>query len=155
SPAKSSATTPLLQARASPPAQSTRYFYFGYAYGSQAVFNPLTMFLNRGFDVLQVRAETRNIFAQSYGRNAANIARNLANPFSNIKRHGTRDFLREEIFPTTFTRSSMRWVPNYSLHLIGGGMDYAALREWYDAHRVPLPWLFSAATLLGAAFLNE
>ena len=46
-------------------------------------------------------------------------------------------------------------MPNYSLHLLGGGVTYAALDEWFQDRDIPIPKLWSALTLMSAAFLNE
>lgn len=132
-----------------------RYFFFGYEYGSQTLFGPLYVLLNRGYDILQIRPGSRNIFDQPYGSDGANVLRNLANPFPAIADDGWGKFLREEIFPLSYTSDTARWGPNYSLHLLGGGMEFRALWEWYDDWKVPLPALFSAATLLSAALINE
>ena len=130
-------------------------FYFGYDYGSQALYNPLYVLVNRGFDVYQLRADERNPFRQEYRDNAANVLDNLAHPFSRVSDHGWERFLKEEIFPLSYTRETARWTPNYSLHLIGGGLTYSALREWYAAHGFGQPGLWSAATNLAAALINE
>jgi hypothetical protein len=132
-----------------------RYFYFGYEYGTQSLFGPLYVFLNRGYDILQIRPGSRNIFDQSYGSDAANVFRNLANPLPAVDDYGWGRFLREEIFPLSFTDETARWGPNYTLHLLGGGMEFRALWEWYADKKVPLPALFSVATLLSAALVNE
>jgi hypothetical protein len=131
------------------------YFYKGYEYGSQALYGPLWVFLNRGFDVLQDRSGSRSIFQQEYARNGENVGKNLIDPIPAIGHRGWGRFLREEILPLSYTRTSARWVPNYTLHLIGGGTTYTALAEWYEAHGVPGPHFFSAGTLLASAFLNE
>ena len=78
------------------------------------------MFVNRGYDVLQDHVAGRNIFTFDYRTNGANVARNSANPFPAIAADGWKTFLTEEIFPLSFTQSTARWTPNYSLHLIGG-----------------------------------
>ena len=133
------------------------YFYKGYDYGSQALESPLWVFMNRGFDVLQDQTGSRgrDIFAQGYQVDAKNVAKNLLNPFPAIKARGWGRFLREEIFPLSYTQSTARWVPNYGLHLVGGGTTYVALSEWFEANHVPAPGFFSASTLLASAFLNE
>jgi len=140
---------------AEPAPAKTPYFYQGYNYGSQALYNPLWVFLNRGFDVLQDRAGSRSIFQQEYQHNGENVLENLVNPIPSITARGWGRFLREEIFPLSYTKNSARWVPNYTLHLVGGGMTYTMLAEWYEAHGVPGPHWFSAATLLTTAVLNE
>jgi hypothetical protein len=151
------ALTAVLQAR---PARAdepgpVRHFYFGRDYGSQALYSPLWVLINRGFDVLQEDTAGRDVFALSYGVNAPNVARNLADPFTAISQLGWGKFLREEIFPLSWTRTSARWMPNYALHLIGGGSTYSGLHEWFDDHHFPVPRVFAAGTLLAAAFLNE
>lgn len=155
-PEPSAAPAPPLAPPPSEPPPEEPYFYKGYEYGSQAVFNPLTVFLNRGFDVLQVRSANRNVFTQLYADNAANLVRNLADPFSNIEAAGGWGKLaREELLPLSFTPKGARWLPNYGLHLVGGGMTYRALREWFKAHDVPVPAAFSIGVVFAAAFLNE
>lgn len=132
-----------------------RYFYFGYEYGTQSLFGPLYVFLNRGFDILQIRPGSRNVFDQPYASDAANVFHNLASPFAAIDDYGWGRFLREEVFPLSYTDDTARWGPNYTLHLLGGGMEFRALWEWYEDKKVPLPALFSAATLLSSALVNE
>ena len=131
------------------------YFYKGYDYGSQALYGPLWVLLNRGYDVLQDRSGSRSIFQQEYRHNGETVGRNLLDPFPALSNRGYARFFREEIFPLSFTKSTARWVPNYTLHLIGGGVTYTALSEWFRYNHVPAPRVFSAATLLSAALLNE
>jgi hypothetical protein len=137
-----------------PPAKP-RYFYFGRDYGSEALYGPLWVFVNRGFDVLQDHVAGRNIFSFDYRTNLGNVARNFAHPFPAIAAEGWKTFLTEEIFPLSFTQSTARWTPNYTLHLIGGGMTYTSLREWFEDYGVPAPRVFSAVTLMASAFVNE
>ena len=132
-----------------------RYFYFGYDYGTQSLYSPLWVFVNRGYDVLQDRVASRNVFDLEYRQNAGNVLDNLAHPFSRIPEFGWKAFVTQELLPLSYTKDTVRWVPNYALHLIGGGTTYTALTEWFQAHDVPLPRVFSALTVLAAAFLNE
>lgn len=133
-----------------------RYFYHGYDYGTQAIYNPFWVFINGGYDVLQIRAGRRNVFTEDYRTNMSNTAENLfVRPFQSISEEGWGKFLREEIFPLSYSTGTSRWVPNYSLHLIGGGMTFRALWEWYDDQDLPAPWLFSIATVMSYGFLNE
>lgn len=122
---------------------------------SQALYGPLWVFVNRGYDVLQDHVAGRNIFTFDYRTNLGNVARNIANPFPAIAADGWKTFLTEEIFPLSFTQSTARWTPNYRLHLIGGGMTYTSLREWFEDYGVPPPRVFSAVTLMASAFVNE
>jgi len=136
-----------------PPRQ--RYFYFGYDYGSQALYSPWWVFINRSWDVLQDHVADRNIFQLEYRHNAANVLRNLADPLPAIEERGWRNFLTQEVFPLDWTERGARWMPNYGLHLIGGGMTYAALREWYEDHHFRWAWAWSAATVMASALVNE
>jgi len=135
--------------------EKERYFYTGADYGTQALYNPLWVIINRGYDVMQIRAGNRDVAGFEYGLNARNVAKNLLDPFPPVRERGTWTFFKEEILPLSWTRRTARWVPNYTLHLLGGGMTYTALREWYEAHGVPAPGAFSATTLLATAFVNE
>jgi hypothetical protein len=137
------------------PSSRRRYFFHGYDYGSQAIFNPLTNVLNRGFDVLQIRGDQRNPFTAVHGDDVRNVLDNLAHAYSRVSEEGRWNFTREEILPLSWSQKTMRWVPNYTLHLIGGGMTYTALREWYDDHDVPWAGLWSAMTLMTSALVNE
>ncbi len=149
------ATARVACARGETDAAPEPYFYKGYDYGSQALYSPLWVFLNRGYDVLQDRAGSRSPLQQEYRQNGETVGKNLLDPFPAVSRRGYGRFFREEIFPLSYTRNSARWVPNYTLHLIGGGTTYTGLTEWFRQHRVPAPRLFSAGTLLASAFLNE
>ncbi len=131
------------------------YFYRGYDYGNQALFDPLYVLLNRGFDVVVLRPGDRNIFTHAYGPGARNVLDNLAHPIASISEHGWWKFTRQELLPLSFAPGTQRWVPNYSLHLLGGGSTFTMLREWAVAHDVPVPALVAGATLLGSAFINE
>ena len=137
-----------------PPAKP-RYFYFGRDYGSEAMYGPLWVFVNRGFDVLQDHVAGRNIFTFDYRTNLGNVVQNFTHPFPAIAADGWKTFLTEEIFPLSFTQKTARWTPNYSLHLLGGGMTYTSLREWFEDYGVPAPRVFSAVTLMASAFVNE
>jgi hypothetical protein len=143
-------------ARAEEAAKEKRYFYHGRDYGSEASFNPFWVFLNRGFDALQLRRDARSpLTGRDFALNAGNVLDNLAEPGRAIETYGLGRFVREEVFPLDFTPEGSRWVPNYGLHLFGGGVDFVAMREWYADQRAPAPALLSGLTLLGGAFLNE
>jgi hypothetical protein len=64
-------------------------------------------------------------------------------------------FLKIEFLPLSFTKNTMQWIPNYQQHLFGGGMLYTAMREWYDEHNFPLPWLLSSITVMSQHLFNE
>lgn len=134
-----------------------RYFYRGYDFGSEALYNPVWVIANRGFDVLQLAPHDRDIFHQDFLTNMGNVWDNVRSPFGPIGRRGTWTFVKQEILPLSWTSDTARWTPNYGLHLIGGGQTYAELREWFLAHEATpvTATAFSIATLFTAAFINE
>jgi hypothetical protein len=134
-----------------------RHFYHGYDYGSESLYNPVWVLLNRGFDVLQLAPHTRAFYTQDWQTNLGNVWNNVRDPFPAIRADGWWRFTREEILPLSWTTGTARWPPNYGLHLVGGGQTYAMLREWFMANDAPeaLATTFSIATLFTAAFINE
>jgi hypothetical protein len=132
-----------------------RHFYRGYDYGSQATMNPLSVFVNRGYDVLQLRGGQRNPFEIDYGSNAANVVENVADPFSSISERGWGEFVSREILPLRYGPGDAKWMSNYSLHLLGGGVTYVELEEWFAAHHVPAPAAASITVVMASAFMNE
>ncbi len=136
------------------PAQE-RYFYKGRDFGSEALFNPITLCLNGGFDILSFDYNSRKIFKYNYYSNGKNVFRSLGNPFGQISRYGWGNFLSIELFPLSVKKSRVSWWPNYQLHLIGGGMSYAAISEWFEENKFPYPTLFSIATMAVYHLLNE
>ena len=131
------------------------YFYKGYNYGSEAEYNPVNLILNGSFDIIQLQGHSRNVFKFPYGEGARNVLRNLGNPFPAIKKDGWNNFLSNEIFPIDFAKKGAQWWPNYQLHLIGGGMTFVAMKEWYEKHNFPDPELFSLSTMAVYHLLNE
>jgi hypothetical protein len=134
-----------------------RHFYFGRDYGSESLYNPVWVLVNRGFDELQLRPQNRSPFMQNYLLDGRNVVKNVASPFKPIEHEGWGRFTREELLPLSYTTTTARWLPNYGLHLVGGGQTYAMLREWYEAHDATAfeATVFSIATLYSAAFINE
>jgi hypothetical protein len=131
------------------------YFYHSYKYGSQGVYNPLTFLLNGGYDIYQLNGSDRRIFKFPFGRSADNVFWNLGHPGKVIGEVGWWKFTRTELLPLTFNGEDARWVPNYLLHLIGGGMSYTAMSEWYRFHHVKHPKILSFVTIMTAQLINE
>lgn len=132
-----------------------RYFYKGNNFGSEALYNPVYLLLNAGYDILQLQGHNRKIFEFNYYTAAKNVFKNLGNPFGVIKRTGIENFINNELFPIRLTRKGAQWWPNYQLHLIGGGMTYTATKEWYEEKNFPLPVMFSVLTMSSYHLLNE
>ena len=136
------------------PAQE-RYFYTNKPYGSEALFNPITLIINGGYDICQLQNVPNKITEPQYGRMLKTVLQNLGDPFPRIKAYGWSKFMRTEFLPISFTVETMQWVPNYQQHLIGGGMLYTKMKEWYEDHGYPCPWLLSSVTLMTQHLYNE
>lgn len=135
--------------------ESKKYFYTGKKYGSEAMFNPLNHILNESYDIIQINSlnkNFRNIISTDYSYAIGSVFRNLSNPLQNISEYGKNHFINEQLIPNT---TDFQWLPNYSLHVFGGGMNYAILREWYEHQGLSMPGLFSFATVMAGHLGNE
>lgn len=131
------------------------YFYHGFEYGSQADYNPVYYILNGAFDILQTEGQSRNLKDIHYLTGFKNVTYNMSSPFTSIRDYGTGQFFRDEIIPSSLNEKNMQWWPNYQLHLIGGGMEYRMIVEWYDSHGFEFPKTASLITVAVQHFLNE
>lgn len=131
------------------------YFYTGKNYGSESLFNPVSLIFNGGYDVSQLQMATNTVNDPDFGNKARVVLKNLASPLKSISVYGWDKFLKGEFFPLTFEKGDMQWIPNYQQHLIGGGMLYTAMKEWYTMHGYPVPWLLSSFTIMTQHLMNE
>lgn len=135
--------------------EKTGYFYQGLPYGSEATFNPLSVMLNGGFDELQIYGVSNNFRDIPWEQGNEFLLKNLRDPLKQIRGYGWELFLRNEVFPASLNRLHMQYFPNYTLHLLGGGMTYRKLEEWYRFHEYPVPPLLSILTTMSYHYLNE
>jgi hypothetical protein len=137
-------------------AQEKTYFFFrSLDYGSEAMFQPIGVLMNGGLDVLQSYHSSAHAHDIPWNIGATSVWQSVTSPGYYVSRYGWNKFLRQEVFPTSFNIAKAQWAPNYTLHLIGGGMEYRKLSEWYDYHSYPLPYVFGALTTMGYHFINE
>lgn len=135
--------------------QSKYYFFRPLNYGSDAMFNPIQVLMNGGLDVLQSYNSSTRASEIKWNIGATSVWRSASSPAYWINRYGWKKFLRQEVFPASLNIKEAQWAPNYALHLIGGGMVYRKLSEWYDYHGYPLPYVFGVVTSMGYHFVNE
>ena len=141
---------------ARPPDRHGRfYFYRGLDYGSEALTHPLRMILNGGYGIMQVANRDNHIGSVDYRGGAENLWKNVSDPFSAIRHEGWGSFLREEILPFSTSTESARYWPNYTQHLIGGGMSYRITQEWFRAHGATRPGWWAVGTMVAYHVLNE
>ena len=131
------------------------YFYTHPDYGSQSTFNPLSVVLNGGYDVVQTGMYDSYLFRVPYWASIKNVLENLGHPLRQISRHGWGAFLSTEVFPTSLKTYRCQYLPNYTLHVLGGGATYRMLCEWNAAHDVPYPKISAIAFATAYNFLNE
>lgn len=130
-------------------------FYHGRDYGSEALINPVSLMINGGFGILQYGNLKRNINDIRFGTGFRNVFANLSHPGGSVREYGWGEFLSNEIFPTSLNRKNAQYWPNYQNHLIGGGMNYVEMKEWYRFHGFPAPVLSAVATMAFYHLLNE
>lgn len=134
---------------------SVYYFYHGQDYGSESLIGPPRMIVNGGFGILQVENRSNQIDDIEWRNGWRNLWKNLANPGVAIEKKGWWEFLSSEIIPVSFNSGKSQYWPNYMNHLIGGGMSYRLMREWYRAHGFEHERTWSLATMTVYHFLNE
>lgn len=151
------ASAPLLAPAAAragePPAAPAprAWFHHGLAYGSDASFHPARELLNGSFGILQISSEWRPLDEIHYRRGWRNLRRSLADPAGTVGDYGWGAFLRNEVFPASLRWRGLQYVPNYTLHLVGGGARHRAFVEWYRRHDFARPGLWAAATTFAHA----
>jgi hypothetical protein len=131
------------------------YFYKGRNFGSESLYNPLYVILNGSFDILQLDEKHRKFSEIRFGSGFKNVLKNIGDPFPVISRYKMANFTRDELLPLSLDKEHSQWWPNYELHLVGGGMTYTALKEWYTQNNFPSPVIMSITTLAAYHLLNE
>ena len=132
-----------------------RFFYHGYGYGSDRMIHPIRLILNGGFGILQVENRDNTLDEIDYRTGAENVYDNLRYPFKAIKEEGLTEFIVTQILPFSVNSKKAYYWPNYTLHLIGGGMSYRMMHEWFEAHRFPYPTIHALLTISAYHLLNE
>jgi len=131
------------------------YFYQGLNYGSEALLHPVRLIVNGGFGILQIDQRANRISEVDYETGLRNVMHNLAHPFDAIEANGWKDFLQREVIPVSVNSHKAHYWPNYTQHLIGGGMTYRLYSEWFRYHGYYHPRVMSALTITIYHLLNE
>lgn len=136
-------------------AQCPGRFWCDLPYGSESQFNPLSAIANEGFDILQLEGRGNGIDSVVDPSQARRLGSTLAHPLDAIDRAGWGNFVGTEILPTSFSPSRSAWIPNWQLHLVGGGIGNARMEDWYRAHGCESPFLPALFTTYTGHLLNE
>ncbi|MFN8588187.1 MAG: hypothetical protein U0704_10350 [Candidatus Eisenbacteria bacterium] len=131
------------------------WFYQGLPYGSEALVHPVRLVLNGGFGILQFDDHENRLGRVRFGHGARRVWSDVAHPGVAIGVAGWEDFVRREILPVSTTRAGAQYWPNYTLHLVGGGMSHRMMREWYAANGSAHPRRDASLTLAAYHMLNE
>jgi len=137
--------------------QTKQYYFYKpeNKFGSDLFFNPFTVVINGTYDILRNGTSEKNIFKISYQQGFKNVYKNISYPAKNIERYGRKNFLKHEIWNFSFNMNELQFIPNYSHHIFGSGMQYVLLAEWYDYHNVKFPYFCSFLTTTLYQVLNE
>jgi hypothetical protein len=131
------------------------YFYRDLPYGTDSQFNPIQSFTNYSLDSLQVAESFRG---DDYESQIDDTVHRLINPVDSIDNEGGFvNFVNRQVFPVDFDKldNSTEMLPNYALHLFGGGMVYRKNAEWFHAHGYPYPRTWAAVLAMFAEFVQE
>ncbi|MDR2697856.1 MAG: hypothetical protein LBB40_05210 [Holophagales bacterium] len=132
-------------------AQTQHLFYKCQSYGSESQFNPIYSFLNYTLDTLQI---PKSFDDENLSNRWKEVRWNLGHPHAAIQMEGGWSaFVNRQVFPYRFTEND--WIPNYSLHLLGGGMTWLKNAEWFESHGFPLPRLSAFVVITAAELFQE
>ncbi len=132
--------------------EETRYFNRGLPYGSDAAFNPASELINGAFGILQISSNWRTLDDIDWRQGFDITWKSVTHPIGTTEAYGWEEFLTNEVFPGSLGWSNLQYIPNYHLHLIGGGARNRAFMEWYRARGFPHPGLWAMATTIVHAF---
>lgn len=145
----------VIRATDAPQEEEPSYFYHGLPYGSDAAFHPVSELINGAFGILQISSNW-NTLDEIHWRHGLDITwESISHPIRTADAYGWGEFLTSEVVPGKLRWSNLQYVPNYHLHLIGGGARNRAFAEWYRAHGFAHPGFWAAATTVFHAFAVE
>ena len=130
-------------------------YYHAYPYGSQASFNPFFILVNGAYDMVQTQHVTNRVATIHYAEGFRNVNSNLSHPLRSIGQYGWQEFAGNELLPSNPNVENSQWVPNYTLHMIGGGLTYRSLSEWYAYHGFSHPNMMAALNCFAYHYVNE
>lgn len=155
--------TPLsaqdVRSTGAPRSQASMEYFFhrpDVDYGSAATWGPLGLMGNRGLSILQFEDVDRDLTALPWRLGFEATWDALSDPGGAVARAGGwRAFLDREFVPSDWEFWTWAWAPNYSGHLLAGGISFRQLAEWFDAEGVAHPWLAAGVWYYATMTLNE
>ncbi|MBN2543651.1 hypothetical protein JXI42_12365 [bacterium] len=131
------------------------YFYRDLGYGSDALIHPVRLILHGGFGILQMANRDNDLLEVDFKNGANNLWMNLKNPVKAVQEEGVSHFFVTQVIPISTDRKDAYYWPNYTLHLLGGGMSYRMMIEWYQHHNFKYPKIWAGVTITVYHVLNE
>lgn len=131
------------------------YFYGRRDFGSESMIHPVRLILNGGYGILQLDNRAGNPWEIDYARGLRIVWRNVSDPAGAIQQDGWGEFLQREVLPVSIDNEGGQYWPNYMNHLIGGGMSYRMMSEWFSWHDWKYPRLWAGTTIFAYHLLNE
>jgi hypothetical protein len=131
------------------------FFYRALPYGSESLVHPLRIIINGGFGITSFDNRDNRLDAVDYRTGWRNVWKNLLDPIGAIEANGWGDFVERELLPMSVSTKKAHYWPNYTLHVVGGGMSYRLAAEWFRYHGYPYPKTLSIATMVAYHMVNE
>lgn len=131
------------------------FFYNPRPYGSEAFYNPLNLAFAYALDTVQL---SQNFDTGDFSKRLDTVFDDLGNPCRAIKKEGGfRRFVNRQIFPadSDYRNESFAMIPNYFLHMAGGGMVYRKDAEYFESKGWRYPRLCAAALAMTAEVAQE
>ena len=125
-------------------------------YGSEALFGPVQVGLNRGFSTTVWAGAERRLGSVEWRGGLASVWDALSHPGAAVERAGGfGTWLRRETLPSSRSPWTWSFAPNIAGHVIAGGLSYRHLAEWMEFRGVPAPRLTAAVFSWAVDFTNE
>jgi len=124
-------------------------------YGSESLYSPLGTFLSYSFDTLQL---PDSFDTHDFDNRYDLVIEHLTHPRAAIDAEGGFNrFVNRQIFPVDSDFSSESWsiLPNYGLHLLGGGIVYRKDLEWFRKHDVENATSYAISLAMTAELIQE
>lgn len=131
------------------------WYYSDLPYGSESLIHPVRLIVNGGFGALQFDNRSNRLGEVRFRHGWNRLSQDLGHPVRTIEVIGWGNFMRRELLPISANRRDAQYWPNYTLHLIGGGMSYVTMREWYEQHGHRNASMLAGVTLATYHTLNE
>lgn len=130
-------------------------FYKPASTGSDSLYNPLYSNVSYSLDTLQL---ANNFNTDDFSEHLEDVWYHLQHPTKTIEGDGgSTRFINREVFPIDSDRSgeSAAMLPNYMLHLLGGGILYRKDMEWFRSRQYRYPRFTAAALAMTSELVQE